>query len=269
MSVPKHPESSENADVLVEDIWHARLGIAYAAVLVVAALSSNVPMRWLARRLARYQPRVLYIVETTQKAVALTIDDGPDARTTPEILDSLQCSGAQATFFVISSNITGNEALLERIVAEGHELGNHLTRDEPATNLSDEEFEDELLLSHRMLTSYSDQVTWFRPGSGRFTEAMLDTLEKHDYRCALGSVYPFDARIPSCWFATWVILSAAKPGSVLILHDLGARGKRTVTTLNNILPRLTQRGFRVVTLSQLTSLSERNQSACRQTERCR
>ncbi|MDJ0950644.1 MAG: chitin deacetylase family protein [Alphaproteobacteria bacterium] len=210
-------------------------------------------MRWLVRWLAQRNPRVLFFVETTQKAIALTIDDGPDARVTPEILDLLNRYDARATFFLIASNIVGNEAILRRIVAEGHELANHLSRDEPATRLSAEAFKVELQRCHDVLTAYSDNVTWFRPGSGRFNESMLDTLDEHGYRCALGSVYPLDAEIPSSWFATRVILWAVKPGSVVILHDIGARGKRTVATLNNVLPELRRRGFRVVTLSQLRS----------------
>ncbi len=69
--------------------------------------------------------------------------------------------------------------------------------------------------------------------------------------CALGSVHPFDPQIASARFSARYILSNVRPGSIIILHDYGARGERTLTALATILPELDRRGFRVVTLSEL------------------
>jgi peptidoglycan/xylan/chitin deacetylase (PgdA/CDA1 family) len=71
-------------------------------------------------------------VDTRAKAVALTLDDGPDAATTPAILDLLRQHGARATFLLITSRVPGNEELVRRMLAEGHEIGNHMPRDEPS-----------------------------------------------------------------------------------------------------------------------------------------
>ena len=59
------------------------------------------------------------------KKVALTFDDGPDPEWTPQILDILKAKHVHATFFVIGANAQANPDLIQRIVAEGHELGNH------------------------------------------------------------------------------------------------------------------------------------------------
>jgi peptidoglycan/xylan/chitin deacetylase (PgdA/CDA1 family) len=75
--------------------------------------------------------------------------------------------------------------------------------------------------------------------------------EKRGYRCVLGSVYPFDTVIPSSLFATNFILWNVKPGAIIILHDRGKRGKRTIQTLKRILPELNRRGYNVVTLTEL------------------
>jgi peptidoglycan/xylan/chitin deacetylase (PgdA/CDA1 family) len=225
-----------------------------APLLLVAAatasLSCRAAVQWKVRRLARDHPQVLYSVETRSKSVALTIDDGPDAATTPEILRVLERNGAKATFFIIASRVPGNEALLRRMVAEKHELGNHLWRDEPSLKLSPLEFERQLVASHELLSQFAT-VQWFRPGSGRYDDRMLATLEKHRYRCALGSVYPFDPQVRWSWFSRRFILSNAQPGSVVILHDWGAKGRRTVKTLSRVLPALAKRGFRIVTLTEL------------------
>ena len=70
---------------------------------------------------------------------------------------------------------------------------------------------------------------------------------------ALGSVYPFDAQIPSTWFAERYILANAGPGAIIVLHDGGARGRRTAASLDGILPELAARGLEVTTLSDLAN----------------
>jgi peptidoglycan/xylan/chitin deacetylase (PgdA/CDA1 family) len=222
-----------------------------AALILAPACRTTV--QWEVRRLAKHNPEVLYYVDTQAKAVALTIDDGPDPVTTGKILDVLKANDAHATFFIITSRIPGNEMLLQRMVDENHELGNHLMRNEPSIRLSPEEFERQLLKSHAALSHFSP-VHWFRPGWGRYNARMLATLKKHGYRCALGSVYPFDPQIRWSWFSKRFILSNAQPGSIIILHDSGSKGKRTAKTLSKILPALRERGFDVVTLTELVRL---------------
>jgi peptidoglycan/xylan/chitin deacetylase (PgdA/CDA1 family) len=80
---------------------------------------------------------------------------------------------------------------------------------------------------------------------------MLSILQKHDYQCALGSVYPFDPQLGSSWFTTRYVLWKVKPGSIIVLHDFDSRGERTAVALDTILPELTRRGYSVVTLSEL------------------
>ena len=206
--------------------------------------------------IAHRSPQVVYLVDTQEPAVALTIDDGPDPAATPRILDLLSQHDAHATVFLITSRIPGNEDVVWRAVREGHELGNHLTTDDPSILLSPTEFERQLLEAHHELSRFSD-VHWFRPGSGWYRERMLSIVRKHGYRCALGSVYPFDPQIPSAWFAQQVVLRRVRPGAIIVLHDYGTRGERTVDALAVILPQLNRRGFRVVTLSELVSLETR------------
>lgn len=226
------------------------LAMSGCAAVAVSSLSCRATVQGQVRRLARKNPQVLYYVDTDAKAVALTIDDGPDPVTTPEILDVLGGNEARATFFIISSRVAGNEACLRRMVAEDHELGNHMLRDETSIKLSPEEFERQLLESDEVLSAFAP-VCWFRPGSGRYDPRMLATLERHGYRCALGSVYPFDPQVRWSWFSRRFILSNVQAGSIVILHDWGAKGRRTVKTLSQVLPALRERGLRVVTLTEL------------------
>ena len=206
---------------------------------------------WLLGHLRKQSPEVLYSVETDEKVVALTIDDGPDACGSPRILNVLDEYDAHATFFLITDHIPGNEIFVERMLAEGHELGNHLTADEPSIALKNGEFERELLKADEVLTQYVDDVRWVRPGSGWYNEEMLVTMKKHDYQCALGNVYPYDPQISIYWFSAYYVLGNIKPGSVIVLHDYNRRGGRTTKALEIILPKLAEQGYKVVTLSEL------------------
>lgn len=219
-------------------------------VLLLISLVAFLQPDWVVEVVAWQSPQVTYFVETQQPVVALTIDDGPDEKSTSEILDLLKQYNAHATFFLIASRILGNERVVERAVAEKHELANHLMEDQASIMLTPAEFEQQFGQAHRLLSKF-DRVTWFRPGSGWYDAHMLATVQKRRYQTALGSVYPFDAHIPSAWFAASYILWNVEPGSVIILHDYGSRGERTATVLAKILPELKRRGYQVVTMSEL------------------
>jgi peptidoglycan/xylan/chitin deacetylase (PgdA/CDA1 family) len=228
-------------------IW-TTLGCLAAAAAATAVLVLQ--PHWLVDALARRSPRVLYFVKTNEPLVALTIDDGPDEETTRAILDLLKRHEAKATFFLISDRVQGNEELVKEMVEAGHELGNHMTRDRPSNRLSSAEFEAALLEADSVLSRFAE-VRWVRPGSGWYDDAMLSIIEKHGYRCALGSIYPYDSAIPFAAFSVHHVLRKARAGSVIVLHDGGGRGHRTVAALERMLPELQQRGLRAVTLSAL------------------
>src|SRR5688500_18860144 len=206
--------------------------------------------RWLVPRIAAGSPRCLYAVPTSERVVALTLDDGPDPANTARVLTVLREHDAHATFFLISDRVRGNETLVSAIVAGGHELGNHLTRDEPSIDLEPETFEAAALEAGTVLSRYAP-VRWLRPGSAWYDDEMLETIDRLGYRCALGSVYPFDPHVRSTRIASSYILASVRPGPALVLPEVGTRGPRTVETLQRVLPVLGERGYRVVTLSEL------------------
>ncbi|WP_407900461.1 chitin deacetylase family protein [Scytonema sp. NUACC26] len=195
-------------------------------------------------------PGAIYFAETSKLIVALTIDDGPDAITTPKILEVLQSYEARATFFLISNRVKDNESVVAEIVANKNELGNHLTEDKPSIKLSPQEFESDLLEANISLSRFAKPY-WLRPASGLYNTTMVETAQKYGYHIVLGSLFPFDTHIHSSWFASKHILFNVRPGSIIVLHDGGSRGRRTALTLETILPELNRRGYRVVTLSEL------------------
>jgi peptidoglycan/xylan/chitin deacetylase (PgdA/CDA1 family) len=210
--------------------------------------------RWLTARAGARGPRCLYAVATTERVVALTLDDGPDAAHTPAILRLLRRHRARATFFLLAERVAGHDALVRAIVAGGHELGNHLTRDEPSVRLPPPAFAAAMHEAGAVLGRFAP-VRWLRPGGAWYTRAMLDAIERADLRCALGSVYPYDAHHPWPRLSAAYVLANVRPGAIVVLHEGGARGRRTLQVLRRVLPALRARGYRVVTLSELAALA--------------
>jgi peptidoglycan/xylan/chitin deacetylase (PgdA/CDA1 family) len=101
---------------------------------------------------------------------------------TPAVLDLLKKHGSHATFFMLGNQGAGNEALLTRVRAEGHEIGNHLMIRVPPIAFSASQFERHLLRAERLLGLGSGRKL-FRPGSARHSRAMFKSLNRHGYQC--------------------------------------------------------------------------------------
>ena len=222
-------------------------GLALATALLLF------PPRPLLATAAALNPEVLFYVDTDTRAVALTFDDGPHPELTPRILDLLDAHGAKATFFVIGEKVPGNEALLARMSAAGHELANHMDADQPSAVLPAAEFARQLSRVDALIRP-ADGEKWFRPGSGWFHGRMLRQLDEHGYRLSLGSIYPHDTLLPSARFAARFILKRLFAGGVIILHEGRSDRMRTLRVLERILPAIKSRGFAILTLSELTAL---------------
>jgi peptidoglycan-N-acetylglucosamine deacetylase len=223
------------------------LAIGICFLILAALLIRPGPLvRWLARR----YPEVLFHLHTDEPLVALTIDDSPHPEITPSILDVLAEHDAHATFFVIGDRVPGNEEIVRRMVAEGHELGNHLMEDAPSYRLPAAEFERQLLQTHELLAPYGP-IRWCRPGHGWFNRRMLGQLHDRGYRCAMASAYSLEFRATSARYAARHVLLNARPGAVIVLHDGVGAGRQTVAVLRRVLPELQRRDYRVVTLSDL------------------
>lgn len=145
------------------------------------------PPSYLVRYLQWRWPDVLWRVSTSSKVVALTIDDGPSDYTN-EILQILKSNDATATFFIIGSQVTGRENILQDIVRNGNELGNHAMYDEPSRSLSDATLVDQIRTVEGVIHEAYKTIdakpppNYFRPGSGFFSERMRKMLGTLGYR---------------------------------------------------------------------------------------
>ncbi|MCK9994694.1 MAG: polysaccharide deacetylase family protein [Candidatus Krumholzibacteria bacterium] len=229
-------------------------GVLLVAV-VVGALFWFQP-RFLLRELAERNPEVLFYVETEAKVLALTIDDAPDSFLTPLILDMLAEHQVKATFFVLGQHIKGNEEIIARMKAEGHELGNHLTRDEATILLTDEEFAQQLREVAAKIGPFGE-TRWCRPGSGWFSPDMVQIAHDQGYRCCLGSIYPFDNKLRKPELIRSMVMDRVFPGAIIVLHDGGPERGYVVPLLDELLPELKAAGYEFLTLSEIQAFDQR------------
>ncbi|MDJ0755633.1 MAG: polysaccharide deacetylase family protein [Ardenticatenaceae bacterium] len=209
--------------------------------------------RWISSDATR---GVLFHVDTNQRLIALTIDDGPHHMITPQILDVLDLYGVNATFFLLGENVNGNETLVERMIADGHEIGNHMLDDQRSILLKPEEFERQITAADQLLREFGE-VHWYRPGSGFFDQRMVTSANRLGYQLVIGSVYPYDAQIPAqidaTKFVSNYVLANTTPGAIIVLHDGHDGRSRVIDVLTEIIPQLKADGYEFVTLSELTA----------------
>lgn len=183
------------------------------------------------------------------KYVALTFDDGPSPRCTPQLLDGLRDLGAKATFFVVGCQAVKDPDIVRRIADEGHQVGNHsydhaaLDQLNPAQALADLEKNDALL---RELLGDGDY--WVRPPYGLLTD---DEAARLTVPLVNWSVDTEDWRTKNCDKILDVIYRCTGDGDIVLLHD---RYLNTVEATLKAIAHLQQQGYVFVTVSELLSL---------------
>ena len=128
------------------------------------------------------------------RQVTLTFDDGPDLATTPELLERLAELRVKATFFVLGSKIAKPEgwAILEKIAAEGHQIGNHGFSHVDFTKLTPAAVEDEIKTTEELIGMLDRGIKLWRPPFG-FHNAIVDNvISKLGYRIVLWNVSSLD-----------------------------------------------------------------------------
>ncbi|MFG6192347.1 polysaccharide deacetylase family protein [Nonomuraea sp. JJY05] len=179
------------------------------------------------------------------KCVALTFDDGPGPYT-DTLLAYLAAYHAHATFFVVGGNVVTYPGVLRRTVAAGHEIGNHTWSHPDLTRLSPARVRSQLGRTDQAIRAVAGVVPGLvRPPYG----ALNATVRRQTGRpMVLWSVDTLDWRFRSSATVARRALRSVRPGSVILFHDIHPT---TVRAIPRVLRRLTERGYRFVTVSQL------------------
>ncbi len=204
----------------------------------------------LARLIGGLDSRITTYVDTDEKVVALTFDDGPNTTSTAKILSTLAKHDVPATFFLVGSRVVGKESLVSDIHLAGHEIGNHTYDGQPSILVPGAKLKEGMEKTHDLLSPIAP-VKWFRPAAGYCTPGILNSAEELGYQTILGDVFPYDPWIKDSSFHSKYILTHVRPGSIIVLHDLAGNGKITSKTLDLIIPALKARGYQFRTISEL------------------
>ncbi|WP_371493972.1 polysaccharide deacetylase family protein [Kitasatospora sp. NBC_00374] len=190
----------------------------------------------------------LAALSTTDRLLALTIDDGPDPTYTPAVLKILDEQRISATFFLIGRNAAEHPALVREIAAHGHHIANHTWSHPDLRRLSETEARDELRRTCDLLYETTGRApTWFRAPAGDFTEASLRVGAELGMRPMAWSVDPRDWSRPGSSAIVDRVLKAVGSGSIVLNHDGGGDRTQTVTALRSYLPVLTGQGYQFTT----------------------
>lgn len=201
--------------------------------------------------------------------VALTFDDGPDPVWTPRILDILREKKVHASFFVIGENMEANPGLVDRMVSEGHDVGNHSFTHPNLGEASSSLVELELNATQRLFQAITGRsMRLFRPPYfGDAEPTSRDEVAPIERAQALGYITvglrndPDDWMLPSADRIIAQVMAQLKNphpderGQIVLLHDGGGDRSRTVEALGPLIDRLRAAGYEIVPVSSLAGLS--------------
>jgi peptidoglycan/xylan/chitin deacetylase (PgdA/CDA1 family) len=227
--------------------WHK---IAIAAVVLLLLLSYAT---YQISRAACFQliGTPLCKVQTKEKLIALTFDDGPTPQGVDAVLPVLQRYDAHATFFLIGQEMALRPGLAHRLVQAGHELGNHSYSHKRMWGLFPDGYEDEIRRTDALLRAEGQSDPHlFRPPNGKKLTGLPIAVERTGYRTVTWDYEdPMTATTPQA-FAD-IILARVRPGSIVVLHPMYRTSQVTRDALPIILEGLKARGYRAVTVSEL------------------
>jgi len=183
------------------------------------------------------------------KDIALTFDDGPSEHTN-KVLDILKQYNIKATFFLIGKRIKGNEEVIHRLLAEGHQMGNHTYQHSNATGFYPAlKLEEELRSTNAIIDQLIGlKMRLFRPPFGVTTPNLAKVIAQLKWDVIGWSVRSLDTTAKPAEKIVRQILKQVKPGAVVLLHD---DREKCATVLEAVIPRLLEQQYRFATVGEL------------------
>lgn len=265
----------DTSEVMAGDTWGAIKEIAptepdAAGLVAIGDISGLMVEK---KKPSRHQVGVInmFNVETSEKVMALTFDDGPWEETTEQILDILKEHDAKATFFVLGTNIDSSPemaALVKREHDEGHQVCTHTYSHAAGSGggydmglMSPEERVEEVLKGQEAIAKATGAPAdhMFRSPGGNFS-----TYTAHDISPYISyeigwNVDSEDWRKPGAE-AIAASLLAVQPGNIVLMHDGGGERSQTVEALRSAMPKLKEAGWKFVTVNELLKYNKAESS---------
>ena len=198
---------------------------------------------------------ILSCIPNAGKRVAITFDDGPSLRYTPEYLHVLRENRVPATFFLTGRNAQQIPNIVGLIAMEGHEIGNHTYDHRNLATLNETAVEHQISSTSEILTkAIQQEIKYFRPPGGNNSQTVKKVTSKMNMQIVMWNVDPWDWEKNKT--ANQIVASIKQqlePGSIILLHE----GKpQTLTALPILINELQQDGWKFVTISGLLNYSQ-------------
>ena len=198
-------------------------------------------------------PQLLWRLPTQEKLLYLSFDDGPHASATEFVLDQLKAHGAKACFFCIGKNVVKHPEIYERILQEGHQVGNHTQH-----HMNGWENTEAAYLQEVAAAAVHIQSPLFRPPYGRIKRAAISKVKAllNERYLGLGSSKIVMWDVLSGDFDTQIsgetcfqnVIKHAGPGSIIVFHDSTKAWDRMSYALPKVLQHFSALGYRFETI---------------------
>ncbi len=187
-----------------------------------------------------------YAMSADENIIILTFDQGYENGYTEKILDTLREKNVTAIFFLTGDYAKKETALVQRMIAEGHMLGNHGMTHAEMPALSDAALEEEILSLHRFVQdTYHYEMQYLRPPCGAYSEASLATAQRLGYKTVFWSFAYVDwltDQQPDPADAKARLTTSAHGGAIYLLHSVSATN---AAVLGNVIDALRAKGYQL------------------------
>ena len=195
------------------------------------------------------------LIDRNKPMVALTFDDGPNANTS-RVLDILEKYNVKATFFVLGTNIKGYEDTILRMKELGMEIGNHMYSHKLMTRLTEEEITSEIKKVDDLVFDIINRYpTLIRPSYGTSNKRMLKIIDRP---VIIWDIDTLDWKYHNSTRISNKILDKVSDGDIVLMHDIYSA---TANSLEITIPKLLDKGYQLVTVSELFYLKEKELKA--------
>jgi peptidoglycan-N-acetylglucosamine deacetylase len=186
----------------------------------------------------------LYYINDAAKAIALTVDDGPDPVYTPQVLRVLRKYNVTATFSMIGEHVAAYPRLARTVAEAGHKICNHTWTHSDLVGMRVPRVRDELTRASDAIEAATGvHPVLFRAPYGAWSPAVIRQCERMKMVPLDWSVDPRDWALPGVRSIVRNIMTNTQPGSIILEHDGGGNRSETVEALRIVLPRLLDEGY--------------------------
>jgi len=194
----------------------------------------------------RFFYRTLIFKKNVAKpTVYLTFDDGPTPEITDWVLDILKQENIKSTFFCVGHNIEKHPEIFDRIIKNGHQVGNHTFNHENAWIASCQTYIKSIEKTAKIFQKYQYTSPLFRPPYGRLTPAKIKMIKQSGYKIVLWSIIIGDFKKHlNAQYAIDYMKHKVQSGDIIVFHDSAKAAQVLKTILPIMIKNLKHDGFK-------------------------